>query len=103
MELVLNAIIALEIKPTHIIHGGATGADFWGAIAAQTLGLQVTEFKADWALHGKAAGPIRNQQMLEQNPDLVLAFHPESGITKGTKDMVTRARIHGVPVKIVKY
>lgn len=41
-----------------------------------------------------AAGPIRNQQMLDDGkPDLVVAF--PGG--KGTADMVRRARVAGIP------
>ena len=32
------------------------------------------EFKADWKKYGPAAGPIRNQRMLDWGPDLVVAF-----------------------------
>ena len=61
------------------------------------------EFPADWKTYGKKAGHIRNQQMLDQNPDLVVAFHPDTGITPGTRDMVTRANAKGTPVKIFTY
>ena len=46
-----------------------------------------------WEKHGKAAGPIRNQFMLEQEkPDLVIAF--DGG--RGTADMMRRSRRAGV-------
>lgn len=58
--------------------------------------VPVRVFKADWDKHGKAAGPIRNQQMLDEGkPDLVLAF--AGG--KGTDDMCRRARAAGVEVR----
>ena len=50
---------------------------------------------AKWKLHGKAAGPIRNQLMLvEHKPDMVLAF--PGG--KGTANMIKIARWNGVPI-----
>jgi hypothetical protein len=52
------------------------------------------ECKAEWKKYGPAAGPIRNQRMLDWGPDLVVAF---SG-GKGTADMVRRARAAGVEV-----
>ena len=51
---------------------------------------------ADWAAHGKAAGPIRNQQMVEAGADICLAF-PLPG-SKGTKDCMERARKAGIEV-----
>ena len=55
-------------------------------------------FFAKWALIGRGAGPLRNQQMLrEGKPDLVLAF--PGG--KGTAHMVRIARKAGVPVQEV--
>ena len=46
------------------------------------------EFPADWAKHGKAAGPIRNAEMLtEFLPDYIVAF--PGG--KGTADMLRKA------------
>lgn len=80
-----------------LIHGGAPGADFMAAKFAEWQGIPVQEFPADWTAHGKAAGPIRNAQMLaEGKPDLVLAF--EGG--RGTANMVEQARKAGVRVQI---
>lgn len=81
-----------------IIHGGARGADTLAAGFAKASGKAVVEFKADWAAHGRAAGPIRNQRMLDEGrPDHVIAF--PGG--RGTADMVARARAAGIPVQIV--
>ncbi len=50
----------------------------------------------------KAAGPIRNQQMLDEEPDidLVIAIHEDPTLGKGTRDMVSRARKAKKPVHI---
>jgi len=78
-----------------VIHGGATGADRWADEWAVTNWLPIKEYKADWKAHGKAAGPIRNQQMLDDGkPDVVIAF---SG-GKGTADMISRAEKAGLPI-----
>lgn len=100
-ELVIQHV--RELAPTQIIEGGAKGADTLARLAALFLGIPVQEFPADWQAHGKKAGPIRNQQMLDQGPDLVLAFHPATGCTPGTADMIRRAQAAGVPVKVVTY
>ncbi len=87
-------------KDTIVIAGAAKGVDITAAKAARAWNHSVREFPANWATHGKAAGPIRNQLMLDQKPDLVIAIHEDPGLGKGTLDMVTRARKAGIPVSI---
>ena len=70
---------------THLIHGGARGADRLGGEWAAAAGIPVTCFDAKWDAHGAAAGPIRNQAMIDEgHPDLVVAFRGG----RGTADMV---------------
>ena len=103
-DLVLETIRGLDPRPTLIIEGAARGADVLGKVAAIWLGIPWQEFPADWTTHGKRAGHIRNQQMLDEGkPDLVLAFHPVTGCTPGTRDMIQRAQQAGVPVRVVTY
>lgn len=92
----LTAIDA-EKRIEVVIHGAATGADSEGMIWAQAMpGCKHAPFRADWRTHGKAAGPIRNQRMLDEGkPDLVIAF--PGG--RGTADMVRRALAAGVEVR----
>ena len=87
-----RVLLALDHRVVTIVHGDCpTGAD---AIADELAGdygwgpFDIVPFPADWKTHGKAAGPIRNQQMLDAGADLVIAF----GGGKGTADMVERAR-----------
>ncbi len=88
-------------KDILVIDGEAPGADSKGHKAASSLGCRTKRFTADWAKYGKAAGPIRNQQMLDEGkPDLALAFHDDLKNSKGTKDMIKRAEKAGV--KVVK-
>ena len=49
-----------------LLHGGARGADAAIGRAAQQLGWSVLVMPAQWQLHGRAAGPIRNRELLEQ-------------------------------------
>lgn len=87
---------------TTMLHGGCRGADLIAAKIATKLGcIDVREFPADWATHGKAAGPIRNRQMLDQNPDLVIAFHPDLSNSRGTRDTVEEARRRGIKVEVI--
>lgn len=79
----------------HVIHGGARGADKLADTWACENGCDISEFPANWKADGNAAGPIRNQRMLDDSdPQLVVAF--PGG--KGTADMIRRARSAGLPV-----
>lgn len=81
-----------------IIEGGATGADRIGRMWALERSVDVLTFPADWKAHGRAAGPIRNQQMIDEgNPDLVVAFPGGAG----TANMVGLASGTGVKVYVV--
>lgn len=78
-----------------IIYGGASGADRLAREWAEEHFIASQCFQADWTKHGKAAGPLRNQKMLDEGkPDLVVAFPGGNG----TADMVRRAKQAGVPV-----
>lgn len=102
-ELVLETLRGLEPRATLIIQGAARGADTLAKVAAIYLGIPWQSFPADWDTHGKKAGPVRNQQMLDQGPDLVIAFYPVSGCTSGTADMIRRAKTAGVEVREIVY
>jgi hypothetical protein len=91
----LYGVLAIH-GPTLIIHGCANGADEWADYWADVNNVPHRAFPADWNKHGKAAGPIRNQRMLDEGkPDMVIAF--PGG--RGTADMVRRARTAGVEVR----
>lgn len=81
--------------PIIVIQGGATGAD---ALARQWALSRIAEcitMPADWKRHGNAAGPIRNQQMIDLcAPDALVAF--PGG--RGTADMLRRAQRAGLPI-----
>ena len=100
----LSAIMSrLEKLPagTVIIEGGATGADRLAQVAAVRLGFVVAEYPAEWEKYGKRAGSIRNRRMLDEKPDLVIAFHSNLAVSRGTKDTVNEARRRGIPVEII--
>lgn len=86
-----------------VIEGGAPGADqLAGKIADSDTRIKHECYPANWKRFGRAAGPIRNQQMLDEGqPDVVYAFHDNIYESKGTKDMVNRAKKAGIPVYII--
>ena len=83
---------------THLIHGGARGADRMSGEWASEKGLEVTVFHADWDKYGNRAGPLRNLQMLtEGKPDLVVAFPGGKG-TAHMKDIARKADIEVIEI-----
>ncbi len=80
---------------SEIISGMAPGADTFAAEWAERFGFPLHKFPADWRKHGRAAGPIRNQRMIDEGkPDLVIAFPGGTG----TADCVRRAEAAGIRV-----
>jgi hypothetical protein len=80
-----------------ILHGGARGADRLAGNIAASFGFHVEQFPADWGNRGRRAGIERNLQMLDEKPDLVLAFHLNDSV--GTAHTVREARKRGIPVR----
>lgn len=92
-----------RIKPDVVIHGGCRGADMIANDIAKNMGIPHQCFRADWVKYGLRAGPIRNTQMIKEGkPDLVIAFHSNIENSKGTKDMVNKAKQHKTPVEVYK-
>jgi len=83
-----------------VIEGEARGADRIARDVAKELGFDILKFPADWSRYGRSAGPIRNRQMLDQRPDLVLAFHEDIAHSKGTADTVREAQKRGIEVVV---
>lgn len=71
-----------------VVSGGAQGADAMAERWARENNIPIKIFKPDWVKFGKAAGPIRNQQIIEYASH-VIAFPSKTG--KGTQDSIVRA------------
>lgn len=94
------------------MHGFARGADYECDVIAHLLSQygQPDEqgryikgplaIPANWREHGRAAGPIRNQAMLERGPQFVLGFHNDIASSRGTADMLRRCKRAGVPGRL---
>lgn len=83
---------------TQLLHGAAKGADRIVAQLSHLYGFDVQAFPADWAQHGKRAGILRNLQMLDTRPDLVIAF--QRNASRGTQHTINEARRRGIPVEV---
>lgn len=81
--------VLLPWLPAHIISGGARGADSLAERFAHAHELPITVIKPDWTQYGRAAGPIRNRDIINA-ADVVIAFW--DGQSKGTKSALDYAR-----------
>jgi hypothetical protein len=82
-----------------VVHGGCpTGADRLAWEWASRVDVPVEVWLADWAAHGRAAGPRRNAAMVASRPHVVVAF--PLGVSRGTRDCIDRAAAAGLPVSV---
>lgn len=79
-----------------LVHGGARGADMLAAHIGRSMGLEIEAHPARWDVYGKAAGPVRNREMVELGADLMLAF--PVGESRGTRGCMQLAREKGCAV-----
>lgn len=94
-ELMKESIEESGFEITTVISGCARGADTLGEQWAEENNVPVEKFPAQWALHGKAAGPIRNGEMAKVGEALIAFLAPHS---KGTKNMINQATKKGLKV-----
>jgi hypothetical protein len=89
-----------KVEPiTLIIQGGATGADRLAKDWAHMNIIPCLEHPANWNKYKKAAGMIRNKEMLKWEPEMVIAFPGGPG----TAGMVKIAKEAGLIVKEIRY
>lgn len=84
-----------DIGISVVIEGEARGADLRSKAWAIKRGVPVEPYAADWDRLGNAAGPTRNQRMIDVGrPDCGIAFRGGDG----TADMKLRCELAGIPV-----
>lgn len=87
-------------RGAEIVSGTASGADKLGERFAKEFGYAVKRFPADWDTHGKAAGPIRNEEMAKYATDCLVFWDGES---RGAKSMINMANAYHLNLKVVFY
>lgn len=94
-------------KEIVIVHGAAKGADTLAenyvhntALYLSEKGYRIRQEKnpAKWDQHGRGAGPIRNQEMVDKGADICVAFVKVGAANRGTTDCANRARKAGIEV-----
>lgn len=97
----LDRLLARQLPAVEIICGGCpSGADALAVRYANDKGLQLRTFPADWCRYGRAAGPIRNEQMAEYGQALVAYW---DGVSPGTASMIRCASARGLRVVLRRF
>lgn len=97
LMLIMTASIFENNEVTEIISGGAKGIDKLAEKLASIKGIPFREFPADWLIYGKAAGPIRNKQMVEYCDRAIIVW---DNISKGTKSTIDLLKGSGKPYTV---
>lgn len=101
----IGAILApwLMFRGAELHVGDARGADRLAVALGQKMAVPVTVYKADWDGKGKAAGMIRNREMLETaKPDILVAFKLGEK-SAGTDGCCIIAQQLNIPIAMVNY
>jgi hypothetical protein len=100
----VNAAVDQGWDITEVVSGHCrTGADFWGEVWAGGCvnppsprgHLPIKRFPPAWAIHGRAAGPIRNAEMAEYADALILVW---DGKSRGSASMKREMEKLGKPI-----
>lgn len=85
-----------------VVTGGCRGVDELAEAWAVAHDAQVKTFSADWRRYGRAAGPIRNDEMasyVQKSRGRCLVIHRD---TKGSLDMIASCQEAKLPCMSVR-
>lgn len=103
MHILKEAIKIAEkdkgIKITSVLSGRAMGADTLGEQWATENGIPVQFFPAQWSDHGKAAGFMRNREMVKVADAAIFLW---DGISRGTQHCMAEAEKKGIKVMMIQ-
>jgi hypothetical protein len=95
----LNSVHLGEGGPvTFVVHGDAKGSDQLAEQWAKSNQIPTFKHPADWDTHGIRAGSIRDAHMLALHDDVELVVAFPRGVSKGTKDIMRKARNNHITV-----
>ncbi|MBQ2676529.1 MAG: DUF2493 domain-containing protein [Clostridia bacterium] len=98
-EFMAECLSKINSENIIILSGHCSGVDQMAEKYAQEHKLPLEIYPAEWGKYGRAAGPKRNQIMVE-NAEIVIAFWDRK--SKGTKNLISCAEKSGKK-KYIKY
>lgn len=98
---VLDESLSGMTDDIEIVEGGASGTDTLAKRYALERGLSCREFAALWDVNGRAAGPIRNSEMVTfvSGHECKAVFFGD-GKSRGTGDCLQKARRAGINCEV---
>lgn len=88
-DTVEDAVKQSGFGVTEVVSGCARGVDRLGERYAHQRGIKIRKFPANWDLHGKFAGFVRNREMAAYANALVALW---DGQSRGTEHMIKIAK-----------
>ena len=96
-EAIIDAWIAAHGVPDTIVTGDATGVDAMARAYATEHGLALSVHKAQWNVAERAAGPLRNAEIVRECTAM-LALPSNTG--RGTQNAIKQALKAGIKPEI---
>lgn len=98
----LGLLGASVVSGSVLVHGDARGADRVMERAALRLGMKIEAHPARWTELGRAAGPVRNREMVSSGASLCIAVPttPKGRGVSGTWGCVGEADRASLPVLV---
>jgi hypothetical protein len=93
-------LVNYDWDQVEIVSGKASGADTLGERYANSRGMSIKEFPADWENYGNYAGPIRNALMADYATHCAVFW---DGYSRGSANMINVAKAAGLKVKVIHY
>lgn len=106
-DTIADVLSDYAVEDTTIMHGACSrkvkgvevSADMLADRVARIYGYKVRQYPADWKSEPRRAGFIRNLQMLDLKPDLVIAFQRNN--SHGTQHTIDNAKKRNIPVRVI--
>jgi len=97
VKAAIDGLIAKGIVINTIIEGAARGVDSLASRYALEHAIENVRVPAEWKIHHRGAGPVRNRKMAEMGNALLAIW---DGSSNGTKNMIDCAKNKKLPVYI---
>ena len=94
LEDIATAVKESGFAIDRVLSGDGGNVDRMGALWAERAGLPVDHYPANWAEHGRSAGPRRNKEMARNADALILLWDGKSPGSKSVLEFATCYSLH---------